>query len=59
MGWRPMSLPSSSMTPSSGRIMPTVMRKEVVFPAPFGPSSPMISPDLTSKLTPSTTARRR
>ena len=36
---------------------PTVMRKLVVLPAPFGPSRPTISPACTSKETPSTTRR--
>src|SRR4051812_38876254 len=34
-----------------------IMRKVVVFPAPFGPSSPTISPARTSRSTPLTTLR--
>src|SRR5882757_4031309 len=34
-------------SPSSGSSSPTTMRKSVVFPAPFGPTSPTFSPGLS------------
>src|SRR5215467_12182698 len=43
--------------PASGSIIPHVIRKLVVFPAPLGPNRPTISPESTSKSTPSTTRR--
>ncbi len=58
MGQLVTSWPLSVTSPASGSIMPQVMRKEVVLPAPLGPSSPTISPGSTSKSTPSTTRRR-
>ena len=47
MGKSVISSCSKSTPPSSGRTMPTTMLKVVVFPAPFGPSKPTISPGLT------------
>src|SRR6516165_8716572 len=49
-----MSRPSSSIVPASGRIWPSTLLKSVVFPEPFGPITPKISPGITSKLTPPT-----
>ena len=51
------SVPFRLTLPASGEIMPTVMRKVVVLPAPLGPSRPTISPASTWKPTPSTTVR--
>src|SRR5690606_28452213 len=34
--------PKTDTVPSDGRIMPVIIRSSVVFPAPFGPSSPVI-----------------
>ena len=36
-------------SPSSGDSSPTIMRKSVVLPAPFGPTSPTFSPGLSWK----------
>ena len=46
--------PSSSASPSSGFTSAANMRSVVVLPAPFGPSSPYISPGATSNDKPST-----
>src|SRR5215471_16892975 len=35
------------ISPSSGDSSPTIMRKTVVLPAPFGPTSPIFSPGLS------------
>ena len=43
MGQRVTSMPLSTTWPWSGSIMPQVMRKLVVLPAPLGPSRPTIS----------------
>ena len=43
MGQRVTSTPLSVTRPWSGSIMPQVMRKLVVLPAPLGPSRPTIS----------------
>ena len=51
------SLPENVTLPASGVIIPMVMRKLVVLPAPLRPSRPTISPSLTVKPTPSTTRR--
>ena len=59
MGSEVTSVPPNRTVPALGAIIPTVMRKEVVLPAPFGPRSPTISPGFTSNETPSTTARER
>jgi hypothetical protein len=40
--------------PESARCMPVSMSKTVVFPAPFGPISPVAMPRRTSKETSST-----
>src|SRR5689334_4894709 len=37
------------ITPSSALSSPLIMRKSVVFPAPFGPTSPAFSPGLSWK----------
>ena len=34
-------------SPSSGASSPTIMRKSVVLPAPFGPTRPTFSPGLS------------
>ena len=57
MGMPVTSMPSKITAPSSGRIMPMVMRKVVVLPAPLRPRRPTISPCPRKKLTRSTTAR--
>ena len=44
--------------PLVGRISPASIRKVVVFPAPFGPRNPTISPSLMLKLILSTAALR-
>ena len=36
-------------SPSSGPSSPTIMRKSVVLPAPFGPTRPTFSPGLSWK----------
>jgi hypothetical protein len=43
--------------PSSGGSRVARIEISVVFPAPFGPSRPKISPSRTAKLTPLRTAR--
>ena len=48
------SCPLIRACPSVGRRMPAMHRSAVVFPAPFGPRSPTISPALSSKLRSST-----
>src|SRR5499433_2777090 len=45
------------MRPPSARSSPTIMKKDVVLPAPFGPSRPTTSPRWMSRLTRSTTRR--
>ena len=52
-----MSLPAKTTLPASGEIIPIAIRKLVVFPAPFLPKSPTISPASTVKETLSTTRR--
>src|SRR3990172_2232426 len=51
------SSPSRKTPPPSGFSRPTIMWKEVVFPAPLGPRRPTTSPRWMSKLTVSTTRR--
>src|SRR3990172_4621780 len=51
------SSPSRKIPPPSGFSRPTIMWKEVVFPAPLGPRRPTTSPRWMSKLTVSTTRR--
>src|SRR6185295_442889 len=46
--------PSSSTVPPSGSVSPSQISMVVVFPAPFGPSSPKHSPERTSRSRPST-----
>src|SRR5499433_3129094 len=45
------------MRPPSARSSPTIMKKDVVLPAPFGPRRPTTSPRWMSRLTRSTTRR--
>src|SRR5262249_41962178 len=45
-----MSWPANTTLPSSAGTTPEITSKRVVFPAPFGPPMPKISPRLTSKL---------
>src|SRR5579875_1354712 len=47
-------MPSTSTWPESAFISVYSMRKVVVLPAPFGPSSPVISPSRALNVTPST-----
>ncbi len=56
IGMRVTSTPSNTTSPSSGAIIPIVIRNEVVLPAPFRPNRPTISPWLTMYETLSTTA---
>ena len=44
MGQWVTSMPRSVTLPALGSIIPQVMRKHVVLPAPFGPSRPTIWP---------------
>jgi hypothetical protein len=46
--------PSMSTVPESGRTNPAIIDTVVVFPAPFGPSRPIVSPLPAFRLTPST-----
>ena len=48
------SIPEIDADPDVGGVMQERMDMIVVLPAPFGPSSPKISPSATSKLTAST-----
>src|SRR5690606_7687027 len=48
------SMPSTSTWPRSGRIRVESMRRVVVWPAPLGPSRPVMRPSSARKLTPST-----
>ena len=48
------STPATDAEPPVGRTRVVSTPIVVVFPAPFGPSSPNTSPGATSKLTPST-----
>src|SRR5262245_7268293 len=56
-GSRARSWPSISTLPAVGLSRPAIMRMVVVFPAPFGPRQPWISPGATSRLTPSTAVK--
>ncbi len=51
-GRRRASMPQTSIAPASGSRRPMTHSTVVVLPAPFGPSSPKISPSSISKLTP-------
>ena len=42
-------LPSTRIVPESGRISPNNIRRNVVLPAPFGPSTPYTSPAATRR----------
>ena len=48
-GWRTGSKPSTSTDPPLVSVRPSIIRMVVVLPAPFGPSSPKISPCRISK----------
>jgi hypothetical protein len=52
-----MSVPSKITLPASGLSAPAMQLKQVVLPAPFGPSSPTTSPLDTSSETSWTTVR--
>src|SRR5271170_2166913 len=43
-------IPSKMMSPASGRSCPQTQLNRVVLPAPFGPTSPTLSPGATSKV---------
>src|SRR5262249_22741088 len=45
------SRPNTVTWPESGRVRPSISRTDVVFPAPFGPSTASSSPARTFKLT--------
>jgi hypothetical protein len=49
-------MPASVTRPAVGGRKPVIIRIVVVFPAPFGPRKPRISPSATRKLTESTAA---
>ena len=51
------STPSNRMRPPLGRSTPEIMLNSVVLPAPFGPITLQISPDVTSMLTSATACR--
>ena len=53
-GWRATSNPATIAVPASIDRRVVSMRRVVVLPAPFGPSSPKISPAPTDTLTPRT-----
>ena len=44
-----MSFPKICASPPVGTVMPVRIRMVVVFPAPFGPRKPKVSPSLTEK----------
>src|SRR5580693_3386951 len=46
--------PSTRIDPDVGRTRPSSIRKAVVLPAPFGPSSPNVSPAAIDRSRPST-----
>jgi hypothetical protein len=48
------SIPNTEAEPLSGRSNPTAIDREVVLPAPLGPTSPKNEPELTSRSTWST-----
>ena len=48
------SSPSIRTRPLSGRSRPVIIDSEVVFPAPFGPTSPASEPAAMSRSTPAT-----
>ena len=50
IGQSVMSTPSSVTLPALGTIMPQVMRKLVVLPAPLGPRRPTISPLIDAEI---------
>src|SRR6266851_3910706 len=51
------TLPSSSTRPEVGGMEPAIMLNKVVFPAPFGPITPRISPSSNWRSTASTAFR--
>ena len=57
MSWRLTSLPSKATGPSVGGSRPKTRENVVVFPAPFDPGNPTITPWPTWISTPRTTAR--
>src|SRR3954454_18319613 len=59
IGFSKTSNPHTFAFPLVGGRTPVRMRIVVVFPAPFGPRNPRISPDWTWKLTSSTAFRSR
>src|SRR3990172_5387572 len=58
-GWARTSTPATWAQPASGRVSPARTRRNVVFPAPFGPKRPKISPGLTATETPFRARRYR
>src|SRR4029078_1722698 len=52
-----MVCPAIAIVPSVGVMMPARQRSVVVFPAPFGPTRPRISPGATSNVTPRTAVK--
>src|SRR5438477_468102 len=57
--WLPTSCPSTRTRPASGKSRPESTFISVVLPAPFGPSSPKISPAWISSVLPSSTSLAR
>src|SRR5271168_305661 len=51
------SQPAMVMAPASALMMPAIIRSTAVLPAPSGPTSPKISPALTSRFRSSTATR--
>src|ERR1700744_6481025 len=45
------TVPSSSMRPRVGRVMPEIQFNSVLLPAPFGPINPTIDPASSAKVT--------
>ena len=55
--WSPGSMPRTDSSPPVRSSVPPIMRIVVDLPAPFGPSSPKLSPGATSKSMPSTATK--
>ena len=53
-----MSSPLITIRPPSGRSRPVIIDREVVFPAPFGPTSPAREPAAISRSMPATASLR-
>jgi len=51
------SNPATRTVPAVGRSIPASTRSKVVFPDPFGPTSPTISPAPTTSSTPASARR--